>query len=277
MEGTLLRHATFFRAGHCRQLRWLADGRGWGTRKFQAMCLTAEHPSHGRILIDTGYSPHFLEATRPFPERLYRWLTPVTLHPLQDPARILAAMGCSRPDLIVLSHFHGDHIGGLRCFPEIPVAYLREGLDELQSLPPGDQVRHGFLAKLLPDDLESRARPFGLGEFTPGTGDWAEFEALDYFGDGSLRILHLPGHAPGHLGFVLNTEPRPILYVTDACWHLDFLRHPRDLPWLSRRFQHDYGASQETLRKLSRIDRDRYLTAACHCPETEPHAADLAH
>ena len=46
---------------------------------FPSMVGVIRHPSRGVFLFDTGYDPAFIDATQPFPERLYRWTTPVRI------------------------------------------------------------------------------------------------------------------------------------------------------------------------------------------------------
>jgi len=50
---------------------------------FPALVGVIEHPSRGIFLFDTGYDPAFNDATKPFPERLYRWTTILILPRLQ--------------------------------------------------------------------------------------------------------------------------------------------------------------------------------------------------
>jgi glyoxylase-like metal-dependent hydrolase (beta-lactamase superfamily II) len=98
---------------------------------------------------------------------------------------------------------------------------------------------------------------------------WSDFQVLDYWGDGSLLLVDLPGHADGHFGFVLNGTDRPEFYIVDACWHVQVMKDQLPLPWISRRFQHDPAAYFETQRKLNRLAvRTEIELLACHCPRT---------
>src|SRR4051794_18292513 len=105
-----LQRVTFLNGGHCTQWSYLAGGRSWRRIRFPAVFVYLEHPEHGGALIDTGYSPHFFEATRTFPERLYRWITPVRLDARKQAPAILEAHGISpdRVRRIFISHFHAD-------------------------------------------------------------------------------------------------------------------------------------------------------------------------
>jgi glyoxylase-like metal-dependent hydrolase (beta-lactamase superfamily II) len=263
--------------GFCRQLACLAGERSWRVKRFWATFLYLEHPQHGAALIDTGYSPHFFPATRRWPGRLYRWVLPVRLDAWQDAWHLLQAQGIDPAAVqrVFISHFHGDHIAGLRDFPQARFVYRREAYEQLRGLSPRQQVRQGFLAGLLPEDFAARAEGLDDAMFAADSQRLAGLKACDYWGDGSLLLVDLPGHALGHTGFLLNTAPRPWFYLADACWSLEVLETGRSLPGLTARLQHcgqDYQASQQRLRELHR--REECLLLASHCERTLRYAAN---
>lgn len=269
-----LRSVRFLTAGWCGQFARLAGAPSWKWSRFYAVFVYFEHPVHGACLIDTGYSPEFFQATHRFPQRLYRWITPVTLSPHADPAGELKAAGIDHASIqrVFVSHFHADHIGGLNCFPKARLIYRREAYERLRSQPTRAQVRHGFLQELLPDDFEDRGDPLTENQFIAGSGPWQTFRICDYWGDGSLILVDLPGHAEGQFGFVLQGAERSQFYIVDACWHVQVMLEQSRLPWISRNFQHDqvaYFATQEKLRQLTAETGIELL--ACHCPRTLSH------
>src|SRR6202043_1176341 len=77
------------------------------------------HPEHGWLLWDTGYAPRMLEVTRRLPFRLYRYATPLRLRPDLAVVAQLQQRGLAARDIrrVLISHFHADHIAGLRDFP----------------------------------------------------------------------------------------------------------------------------------------------------------------
>lgn len=263
----------FLSAGWCRQSARLA-GAGLdakGGMRFYAVFVHFVHPVHGSCLIDTGYSDEFFHATKPFPARFYRWITPVDLGDPPGPRGQLGRIGVDPDGVrhVFVSHFHADHVGGVKSFPEAGFIYRPETLARLRQQSVGTQVRHGFLRDLLPDDFETRGVPLEESRFAPGTGEWSEFSVCDYWNDGSLLLVDLPGHADGHFGFVLRTAERQLFYIVDACWILDSMLSGRRLPWISRRFQHDEAAYHATHEKLRRLtERTGLELVACHCPRT---------
>lgn len=102
-------------------------GASWRATAFPSLCGWIVHPERGDVLYDTGYAPPFFAATRPFPERLYRMLLPVTLAPGESLAAQLRRGGAdpARVGTVLISHFHGDHVSGLADFPHARFVAMR--------------------------------------------------------------------------------------------------------------------------------------------------------
>lgn len=164
------------------------------------------HPSRGWILFDTGYSARFEALTQRLPYALYRRITPVRFREDDAAVRQLARLGVRAEDvaLVILSHFHADHIGGARDFPHARFLYPEAAYAPLRRLGPVRATRAGFIAGLLPDGFADTASPIErtaawtpLGGGSPVSGGW------DLLGDGSLIAVSLPGHAAGQIGLLL--------------------------------------------------------------------------
>ena len=95
-------------------------GESWRKKlRFYALAFLLRHPVAGPVLVDTGYSSRFFSETTHFPNRLYRMITPVTLTDPEGIAGQLRRHGVAPEEIrhVVITHFHADHIGGLKDFP----------------------------------------------------------------------------------------------------------------------------------------------------------------
>ncbi len=112
---------------------------------------------------------------------------------------------------VVLSHFHPDHVGGLREFPD---ASCIAHEDAWRPVREGGRFNH-LLAQiwreLLPENLASRLRTLDRTAAIPLDGAMALFgRGWDLFGDGSLIAFELPGHAAGQVAL-------PWMSMAHAC------------------------------------------------------------
>lgn len=266
-----LSNLRFHNGGYCWQSVYLSGVRSWGFRKFYAVFLEFEHPRHGRCLIDTGYGPSIWNATRRFPQRFLRWFTPIPKKQSIFEPDYPRSSGIEpgAVDWVFLSHFHADHIGGARLFPDSRFVYRDESYRTLESFSPIKQMDHAYVAALLPEDFINRSSPIEESDFQPNDL-FSPFSTFDYWGDGSLILLDLPGHALGHTGYCLNTAGGRALYVVDAFWDQRAWRRGGRLPLLSRRIHHSYPMFLETQRGLTQLcERESLTPLACHCPETQ--------
>lgn len=251
---------TLFDVGHCRHCErvTLAGGR-WASVTFPSMVALIVHPTEGAILYDTGYAPHFIDATAAFPERAYRWATPVALPQAQRLEVQLAACGLRPSDIrwCLVSHFHADHIAGLRDLPSARFVCMREDLEGMRAMSRLRGLRNGWLPALVPDDFDARVRYAGDGIARALPAPWTTLgEGVDLFGDGSLFAVAMPGHAPRQMGLCLrDAQDRAVLLCADACWsHLTF--RERRLPtWPARLVTHDWAAYVRTVERLHALAR----------------------
>jgi glyoxylase-like metal-dependent hydrolase (beta-lactamase superfamily II) len=258
----------FFNGGHCGQLLALIDRRSWRWVRFHAVFFAVRHPQHGWVLIDTGYGGRFAEATRRWPYLLYRWATPATMDGTVGDALRTASIDPNEIRHVIITHFHADHIGGLAEFPQAQIHYHAEAWRPLAALTPFKQVHAAFLPALVPSWLPAQSHVIETKEFNPSPD--LPFPVHDLFGDGSITLVSLPGHAPGQLGILIPGEPQPLFYATDAYWNFAQIEDSVDLIAPIRRLQWDGRAYEHTVRQLRVVNRTgKYRLFACHAPETQ--------
>jgi glyoxylase-like metal-dependent hydrolase (beta-lactamase superfamily II) len=261
-------------AGSCKhpQAATLRGGR-WSPVAFPALPALLIHPLEGPILFDTGYAPAFDRATHPFPERMYRWLTPMRLDAGRDAASQCRARGFEPGDVrhVVLSHFHADHIAGLHDFPQARIHCARGGFVHATTRGRWRSVCSGVLKGLLPHDIAARAKFFEEAPARELCADARPFtQGADLLGDGSLLAVELPGHCPGHWGLLV-ADARCGLHflVGDAAWSLGAIRSNTPPPWLTAAFLGRARLYRETLDALHTLHKrnpDLVITPY-HCQE----------
>lgn len=233
-------------------------GAGMAVCRFPARAYLIES-ARGRWLWDTGYASHFLDHTRDGIFKWYRRVTPVHFDAKQAVARQLRERGVLVGDLtaVILSHFHGDHIAGLRDLQGVPTWLAGGGWSTTRALRGIGALRSGFIPGLIPPDFESSvtaietfrqiALPSALAPFTHA---YAVPGAEDEF-----LIVHLPGHAEGHIGAFVATEKGWVLLASDAAWSHTGYRELVGPSRLVHAVMSDIGQYYDTLKKLNQLHR----------------------
>jgi glyoxylase-like metal-dependent hydrolase (beta-lactamase superfamily II) len=261
-------------AGHCMNHENLsiAGGRRIAI-KFPALVGLIEHPKIGPVLFDTGYASHFFDETRSNLGSVYARITPVTFTPEQGIARQLEHRGIRASDVsvVILSHFHADHVAGAKDFPNASFVCYEQAYRQLRAMGPLRALTHAFLPGLLPKDFESRTTALEQGRQVELSERFRPFvTGVDLFGDRSVVAVDLPGHALGHFGILLDTEPKPHFLVGDACWHSESVRENRMPHWLPQRLvfsdRHQYRSTLVDLHTLHQANADLVIVPS-HCQE----------
>lgn len=234
-----------------------------------ALVALIEHPTRGPLLWDAGYARHLDEALRPWPFPLYRLATPLKLDPALDAAAQLARLGVSPAELgwVLVSHFHLDHIAGLRDFPAATIVADAEAVESVIGLAGMGALGRGFVPTLLPPDFAARVQPI-FSYDGPRVEPFGPTH--DLFGDGSLLLLRLPGHARGQLGVLLHTARGRYLLAADGAWTSQSIREQRGPGRAGYMIADDRHALDATLAKLHAfaLANPEVRIVPTHCPES---------
>ncbi|MBA4493397.1 MBL fold metallo-hydrolase [Paenactinomyces guangxiensis] len=243
-------------------------------RIFPALFSLIEHPVHGPILFDTGYSSRFFSETKRFPYRLFRLITPVTFSEHESARSQVKEAGYAPEEIrtIILSHLHTDHVAGLMDFPRSEMICSRSAWEAVRGKEGWSALKRGLIPSLLPGDFADRVL---FVEDTPVLSIKDRFSPFetgrDLFGDGSLISVALPGHAAGQIGLFLRTEQQGTIFLAaDSCWvseayQKNVLPHP-----LTDLLTADKKALVESLAKVHALSLQHpdITIVPSHCLET---------
>lgn len=241
--------------------------------KFHALFGLIQHPEQGWILFDTGYTERFFDATKSFPNKIYALATKVVVHKEEEVQAQLKKFGLTTSDIkhVIISHFHADHIGGLRDFPHAGLYCSRAAYQQLDRIGSTFAFRKGILKDLLPEDLEDRM--IIIEDSCNRIEDPVFDVKYDLFGDNSLLLYPVPGHAAGMMAVLLKTKHRKYFLVADACWLKESyqnlaLPHP-----LVKLFFDSWKDFKDSLEKVHRFHKQNpgVLIVPTHCFETTKH------
>lgn len=267
-----------FASGYCEAHERIVNPvSGKGIVRFYAIWALVEIPSVGFVLFDTGYSPFFNDCTQTFPNKVYRWATPVFITSDQTAKHILAQRGIHPDEVkyVILSHFHADHIAGMRDFPQSTFICSADALTQVKQLQGWGAVAKGIIHAFLPPDFLERV--VSIEQFADFIDiDKQGITTYNLFGNKQFSLVALPGHAKGMLGFLLDTDQQKMLYATDASWSEATFRDnilPSPIVRLFFDSWRDYKQSLEALRAFKQNNPD-FDVLFTHCPTTLKHLSN---
>src|SRR5438309_3112043 len=164
-------------------------------------------------------------------------------------------------DLVLVTHLHSDHVGGLttqdgkRVFPNADVYVAKADSDfwlspEIVAKAPKD-------AQPFFQSAHAIAAPYIKA------GKWHTFSGSEPIVDG-MQLVPLPGHTPGHTGYEFSSRGQKILFWGDTVHAQRVqLQHPE----VTAIFDIDQTAAAATRNQLLlRLAREDVLIAGPHMP-----------
>ena len=206
-------------AGHCfASAHHVVKGDENKMIKFHALFGLLNHPEKGWILFDTGYTTRFYNATKNYPNKIYANATKVVISDINEIKNQLKSLGLETSDIkhIIISHFHADHIGGLKDFNHATMYCTKKSYQQVKQVSNFFAFSKGILKQLIPEAIEDRL--VFIEECSTENSDDTFGVRYDLFQDNSVIIYNLPGHAAGQIGIVVKTQKKKYFLVADSCW-----------------------------------------------------------
>jgi glyoxylase-like metal-dependent hydrolase (beta-lactamase superfamily II) len=203
-------------------LRFVTDKRHFIWVPIHAYLL--EHPNEGLVLIDAGICADQAHRHRQYYRGILRYVLDddeYAQEPHETIAEQLQRLGhrCEDVRMVILTHLHEDHVGGVRDLPKARVVVSQAEWDARTMR------LFGFIPAFYAPSFA------GVAEWQRVTFDSGAFHSFDrsqdLFGDGSLRLLPTPGHTPGHCCALVEMKGYQLLVTGDCLYTLRHLAAPQ--------------------------------------------------
>ena len=139
-----------------------------------------------------------------------------------------------------ISHYHGDHTGQAKDFPQATLLIGKGDWDVVTN-----------------PAMAATANPANFAPWTVGS---SKVEALaadkDVFGDGSVMILNMPGHTPGHHSLLVKLKDMGPVLITGDVAHFHENLDSNGVPT----FNTDRAASLASLDRFKAIAKNLKAT-----------------
>lgn len=209
------------------------------SKRLTASCYLIKH-NDAYMLWDTGLPETLLGASLQAPGAM----APVLSRTIQDQLSAISVPPASI-SIIGISHSHFDHTGQAASFPQAKLLLGKGDVDALRKAgsEPARPLEHWLT---------------GGGALEEITGD------KDIFGDGSVIMLDLPGHTPGHHGLLVKLANTGYVLLSGDLAHFRENYEHDGVP----SFNDDRSKTLTSLDRFKQIARNlKAITIIQHEPE----------
>lgn len=173
------------------------------------------HPGAGPVLVDTGMHPSVaVDPKQNFGRVPLLAFRNLAMEPSQATPAQLRALGIEPPEVgvVLMTHLHVDHASAAS---EFPGATFLVSAPEWRAATASRGTFHGYVRSQFDHAFDYRTIDFD----GPGADSFASFgQAVDVFGDGSVRAVFTPGHTHGHMSIVARLRSHEVLIAGDAMY-----------------------------------------------------------
>ena len=178
-------------------------------------CWLIEHPD-GLVLVDTGETAKIYDKGYLPDGGLYHKVVETRITKEEEIIPQLTKIGVQAKDIktIILTHLHGDHIGGLAHFQHSEI-FVSEKEYAMATSKKGPE--NGYFSKNWPTWFKPT-----LVTYTNGTeGVFTKSEQITK--DGTITVVPTPGHSVGHQSVLVKGESGTYFIGGDLTYNLDTL------------------------------------------------------
>jgi glyoxylase-like metal-dependent hydrolase (beta-lactamase superfamily II) len=156
-------------------------------------------------------------------------------------------------DRVLLTHLHGDHVGGLAAFDAKRVWVSRSEWAPVAHFP-GRLLR--FLTAPVPSGFVPELFDFDGPPLHGFPNSWPVTS------DGSIVALSTPGHSPGHTSFLVRLPEGDVLLAGDVTYDLPALEAQREQGFIA-----DVDRHRTTLPRVLSLVKTGVAYLPSHDPE----------
>jgi N-acyl homoserine lactone hydrolase len=185
----------------------------WATVPCPAFLI--RHPSAGPLVVDTGLHPSVSSKPAANLGRIASAVVRPDLSPGEDlPAQLRRRNIDSRAiRTVVMTHLHMDHASGMSEFSG--AAFILTEAEWRAATTVRRPLLHGYRRSHYDYAFDFRTVSYD----SPSVTSYSTFgRTFDLLGDGSVRLVSLPGHTLGHQAVLCRLRDRDLLIAGDAIY-----------------------------------------------------------